>query len=149
MVTSGWAQDAWSSALLPHHQPIRRKSHTLKRSPQILPIKDFSLKTTGEFGSFEHKPPVLLAWRCSKPFSAPYANILVCWPSLCIRHMKLRLITQDIFRAVTFPYDTIMVDTCPYVWTHRMYSKSLTYKRAPSQEHVHKSNLFISPTKLA
>ena len=23
-----------------------------------------------EFGIFEHKPPVLLAWPCNKPFSA-------------------------------------------------------------------------------
>ena len=25
--------------LLPHHQPVRRKSHILQSSPQILPIK--------------------------------------------------------------------------------------------------------------
>ena len=35
------AQDSWSTALLSHHQPIRRKSHTLQPSPQILPIKAF------------------------------------------------------------------------------------------------------------
>ena len=28
MVTSGWAQDFWSTTLLPHHQPVR-KSYTL------------------------------------------------------------------------------------------------------------------------
>ena len=26
METSGWAQDSWNHTLLPHHQPIRRKS---------------------------------------------------------------------------------------------------------------------------
>lgn len=37
-----WAQESWSTALLltPQHQPIRRKSHTLLPSPQILPIID-------------------------------------------------------------------------------------------------------------
>ena len=33
MVTSGWAQDSWSTTLLPYHQPISRKSHTLQPSP--------------------------------------------------------------------------------------------------------------------
>ena len=38
MVTSGWAQDSWSTTLLPHHQqPVRRKSHTLQPLPQMLP----------------------------------------------------------------------------------------------------------------
>ena len=37
MVTSGWVQDSWSTALLPYHQPIRRKLHILQLSPQILP----------------------------------------------------------------------------------------------------------------
>ena len=30
MPTPGWAQDCWSPALLPHHQPTRRKSHNPK-----------------------------------------------------------------------------------------------------------------------
>lgn len=40
MVTSSRAQESWSTALLltPQHQPIRRKSHTLLPSPQILSI---------------------------------------------------------------------------------------------------------------
>lgn len=40
MVTSGRAQESWSTTLLltPQHQPIRRKSHTLLPSPQILSI---------------------------------------------------------------------------------------------------------------
>ena len=31
--------------------------------------KNFSPKTIGEFGIFEHKPPILLDWPCNKPFS--------------------------------------------------------------------------------
>ena len=37
-VISGRAQYSRSPTLLPHHQPIRRKSHTLQPSFQILPI---------------------------------------------------------------------------------------------------------------
>ena len=39
------AQDSWSTTLLPHHQPIRRKPHTLQLPPQILPIKTFPWKS--------------------------------------------------------------------------------------------------------
>ena len=38
VVTSGWIQDCWSTALLPHQQPIRKKSHILKPSSQVLPL---------------------------------------------------------------------------------------------------------------
>lgn len=48
MVTSGWAQDSWGLALLPHHQPTKRKSHPLHHLPQILPVKKLlSLKPSG------------------------------------------------------------------------------------------------------
>ena len=60
--------DPWSTTLLSHHQPMRRKSHTLQPSLQ---------KPLGISGGFEHKLLVLLAWPCDKPFSAPYDNILV------------------------------------------------------------------------
>ena len=33
VVISVWAQDSWSTTLLPYHQPVRRKSHTLQPSP--------------------------------------------------------------------------------------------------------------------
>ena len=39
MVIQGQTQDSWSTALLPHQQPIRRKSYILQPSPQISPIK--------------------------------------------------------------------------------------------------------------
>ena len=37
MVTLGRRQDSWSTTLLPHQQPIRRKLYILQSSPQILP----------------------------------------------------------------------------------------------------------------
>ena len=39
----------------------RQKSYTLELSPQMLPIKNFSPKTIGEFGVSGHELPVLLA----------------------------------------------------------------------------------------
>ena len=37
MITLGWAQDSWSTAQLPYHQPIRREAHGLQPSFQMLP----------------------------------------------------------------------------------------------------------------
>lgn len=45
-------------------------------SPKIC-LKNSSLNTIREFGSFEHEPPVLLAWPCNKPFSAPNSEVSV------------------------------------------------------------------------
>ena len=41
---------------------------------------------------FEHEPPVLLAWTCNKPFSAPNSD--VCLASLCVGHTNLCLVTN-------------------------------------------------------
>ena len=49
LATWGWVQDSWNTTLLPHHQSIKIKSHTLKPSSYILPVKNFSLKTILEF----------------------------------------------------------------------------------------------------
>ena len=66
------------TSLLSYHQPIRRQSHTLQSSPQILLIKKNTfLKTISEFGFFEHEPTVLLAWPCNKPFSFINSNISI------------------------------------------------------------------------
>lgn len=46
-----------------------------------------------EFGVWGHEPPVLLAGPCSKPFSAPDSNVLVCFASLCVRHTHLSSVT--------------------------------------------------------
>ena len=40
--------------------------------------KNFSLRTIGEFGVFEHEPPILLAWPYNKLFSAPNSNVSIC-----------------------------------------------------------------------
>ena len=50
MVISDWVQDSCSTALLPHHQPIRRKSHILQPLSQILP-SFFGLLLAFLFGS--------------------------------------------------------------------------------------------------
>ena len=93
MESSGWTQDSWNTSLLPHHQSIRKKSHTLQPSPQIFPIKNFSPKTIGEFGIFEHEH---LAWPCSKTFSLLNSSVSVLCIGLaspCIGHMNLCPIT--------------------------------------------------------
>ena len=92
MVTSNWAQDSWSSALLPHHQPIRRKSHTLQPSLQILPLK-LPPSTPNQQGFLWFWAPttILLAWPYNKPFSAPNSSVMLCLASLCIGHMNLLL----------------------------------------------------------
>ena len=76
-------------SLLPHCQPIGRTSWTLQPSPQILPIKNVSLKTIKEFGSFEHEPPILLEWLFNKPFCAPNSDLWVCLASLYVGHIEL------------------------------------------------------------
>ena len=84
MVTSGREHGSWSTTLLPHHQPIRRKSYTAALTPNFA-FKNSSLKTTRKFGSFENKPPTLLVlslqltFLCSKlwPFS---------WLGLTVHH---------------------------------------------------------------
>ena len=48
----------------------------------------FSPRTTGEFGVFEHEPPVLPACPCNKCFFALNSEVLVCFVSLCIWHMN-------------------------------------------------------------
>ena len=94
VATSGWAWDSWSIALLPHHQPIGRKSHTLQPSPKILPVKTFPKNHQRVRGFFEYKPPVLLAWPCNKPFSAPNSSVLVCLASPCDGHTNVHSVTE-------------------------------------------------------
>ena len=83
------------TALLPHHQPIRELctswSHTPWPSPLTWPLKVLCRNPLRSWGLFGHEPPVLLAWPCSKPFSA-LNSVSVCLASLCIRHSNLRLV---------------------------------------------------------
>ena len=37
MLISGWARGSWNTTLLPHHQPIRRKSADSGRLPRLWP----------------------------------------------------------------------------------------------------------------
>ena len=73
---------------LPYHQPIRKKSHTLQLSPQMLPVKFFPES---------HQSSSLLSRSClfsllgpgSKPFSALNSNVSICLGSMCGRHTNL------------------------------------------------------------
>ena len=85
MATSGWAQDSWSTALLPHSQPIRGRPRTLQPSPQILPIKTFPPKPSGSSGfvSTHHCPfslldPAINLSLLKKKKSSPY-KVLEVW----------------------------------------------------------------------
>ena len=88
MATSGWAQDSRSTVLLPHHQPTRRKSHTLQPSPQILPIKTFPQKIIRDFCV----EPRVFAWPCNKPFSAPDSDFSVYVASLCLGLVNMNFV---------------------------------------------------------
>ena len=55
------------------------------RHPNVA-FKNYSLKTTGRFWSFEQALSIHLAWPCNKTFSAPHSNVLVCLASLCVRY---------------------------------------------------------------
>lgn len=41
-----------------------------------------------KFRTFEQEPPILFAWPCNKPFSAPNSNVSACLASLRVRHMN-------------------------------------------------------------
>ena len=80
-----------------HHQPIRELSQLITDPGMPLPhvaFKNILRKSLGVFMVFfEHKPPILFAWSCSKHFSAPNSNILVCLTCLRIGHMNRSLVT--------------------------------------------------------
>ena len=86
----GWWLRFPNTTLLPPNQSIRRRSHNPADLPASFAYKNSSLKPTGEFGSFEHEPPILLAWPCNKHCPAPTPT---CLASLCIRHTNLVLTT--------------------------------------------------------
>ena len=92
MVASGWAQNCWNRALLPQHQPIRRKSLPAALTPNF--ACENSLKIPGEFRSFKQEPLILFVIPCSEPFCAPDSDVWACLASLCIRHMILCLVTN-------------------------------------------------------
>ena len=65
----------------------KKVTHLAAHTPNLA-YKNFPPITIGEFEVFEYKSPILFAWPCSKPFSAPNSDILVYLISLCIRHTK-------------------------------------------------------------
>ena len=83
-----------NTRFLEHHPvtspPANQKkvTHPAALTPNFA-FRSFSLKTIREFRVFEHKTPILLAWPCNKPFSAPSSNVLVCLASLCVGHTNL------------------------------------------------------------
>ena len=72
IVTTDWAQDSHNTALLPHHQPIRKKSHIpCSPHPKSCPKELFPENHQRvQLFDMSHKPPILLVWPCNKPFSA-------------------------------------------------------------------------------
>ena len=65
----------------------KKVTHLAALTPNLA-YKNFPPIPIGKFEVFEYKSPILFAWPCSKPFSAPNSDILVYVISLCIRHMK-------------------------------------------------------------
>ena len=87
--------------------------------PAVLPmkfcLKNSSLKTFGEFGSFEYEQPDSLSGPCNKPFFAPNSRVSVCLASLCIRHMNLGstfLLKLEYFcLSFKFPFSCDLLNT--------------------------------------
>ena len=87
MTLSTWSHVSWSpraanmnsrdTAQLSHHQPIREMC-TLRPSTPSSALKNALLKLCVELETSEGcEPPHLLAWPCSKPFSAPDSDVSV------------------------------------------------------------------------
>ena len=60
MVTSGWAQEFWNIALLPYHQPTRRKSHPCSPYCKFCLLKLFPPKPLGSLGILSTRYPFSL-----------------------------------------------------------------------------------------
>ena len=117
MLTLGWTQHSWSTTLLPHHQPIRRKSHMLQPSPQSLPVKPFPPKPLGSLVFLSMSHTFSFHGSAIKPFSGPNSDVLVCLASLCIWHMNLCSVTgSELTGHANFPsvYYTQLSFTLPW-----------------------------------
>ena len=82
--------DILGLSLLPHHQPIKGGLHTLQPYAQNLNFayKNFCSETGGEFGSFDHESPVLLAIKLSLLQTSMFGL-----SGLCSEHTNLGLMT--------------------------------------------------------
>ena len=86
-----------STRFLEHCPIISPPTNQKKVTHPAALTPNFAYKTSphnmGEFGFFEHKPPILFAWPCNKPFSAPNSYISVCLVSLWVQHRNFCLET--------------------------------------------------------
>ena len=64
------------------HRPASPLPHLAFKSALLKPFP-------GARGFLGHEPPGVLAWPCSKPFSAPNSDISVCLASLCVGHTNV------------------------------------------------------------
>ena len=145
MVTSGWAQvcvpqrewnqkvdwDSWNTILLPHHQPIKRESHTL---PINLP--ETQLRSLGILSmSYWFSSP----GPCSRPFSAPYSSVPACL-SLCLEHVNLGLATPSHpFKGNWLLRRKWSLGACPSYpssWSQDLPSGASSLQREASQERL-------------
>ena len=76
------------------HRPVtspptnqKKVIHPVAFTPNFA-YKNYFPKSIGELRSFEHEPPILLAWPCNKPFSAPNSKRFGLAP-LCVGHVNL------------------------------------------------------------
>ena len=121
--------------LFNHHRPIRKQSeesHTsCSPSSPNSAYKDFSWNTIREFGVFDQEPPFLLAWPCSKPFSASNVDPSVCLVSLRLGDMNLpwvtesRMIQENLFFSL-LRYSEITNGKEPIAFVHYILQKNLT-----------------------
>ena len=103
----------------------KKVTHPAALTPNFA-YKNFSLKTVGEFGVFEHKPPVPLAWPYNKPFSALNSDISVCLASLYIGHTNFCLVTLvwdlTIILLAEFPYFLLLSSQKLPLWLLSFYA---------------------------
>ena len=78
--------DSWTCYLTTNQS---EESHTPWSSHLKSAYKNSSLKPLGDFGSFEHEPPLFLACLQNTRFFAPNSDVSVWLASLCIRHTNL------------------------------------------------------------
>ena len=71
----GWWLSFWSTTLLLHHQPIRKKSCPLQPSPQMVPLKTLSWKPSGSSGLWDWAAPSPPSILCNKRCPFPSHNL--------------------------------------------------------------------------
>ena len=92
----------WLSTRFLEHRPVtlppanqKKVTHPAALTPNFA-YKNISPQTIRESVVFEHEPPLLLAWSCNKPFSAPNSDVLIYLASMCIGHVNLCSVTGTV-----------------------------------------------------